>query len=82
LLAALLKRGRGTKTRCIWQAPYRKRLEEEEGGDTHATYAYVAAEAGAKEAGMEPIGQVRYQSTHPLWKVNLYEIFSLKSPLE
>jgi hypothetical protein len=42
----------------VLQEPYRKRLEEEEGGDTHATYAYVAAEAAAKEAGVEPIGQV------------------------
>ena len=49
------------------QAPYQKRLPEEEGGDTQATYAYAASEAGAKEKNSEELAQVsaltfRYQT--------------------
>lgn len=44
---------------CMAQEKSRKRLPEEEGGDTQATYAYFAAEAAAKAQGKEPIGQVR-----------------------
>ena len=35
------------------QVPYRERQEEEPGGDPHATYAYVAADAAAKAARTE-----------------------------
>ena len=41
------------------QAPYKPRRPEEEGGDTHATYAYVAADAAAKDRGTDLIGEVR-----------------------
>ncbi len=40
------------------QVPYRPRLEEEVGGDPHATYAYVAADAAAKEKGTEQGAEV------------------------
>ena len=40
------------------QVPYRPRLEEEVGGDPHATYAYIAADAAAKEKGTEPGAEV------------------------
>lgn len=51
----------GYQTRLNYLFPQeksRKRLPEEEGGDTQATYAYFAAEAGAKAQGKEAIGQV------------------------
>ena len=40
------------------QVQYRPRLEEEVGGDPHATYAYIAADAAAKEKGTEPGAEV------------------------
>ena len=49
------------------QEKSRKRLPEEEGGDTQATYAYCAAEAGAKYQGKEPIGQVLLCCSLPFW---------------
>jgi len=39
--------------------PYRPRLEEEVGGDPHATYAYITADVAAKEKGTEPGSEVR-----------------------
>lgn len=45
----------------MFQEKARKRLPEEEGGDVQATYAYFAAEAGAKAQGKEPLGQVSLQ---------------------
>lgn len=44
--------------RRVRQVPYRPRLEEEVGGDPHATYAYVAADAAAKEKGTEQGAEV------------------------
>ncbi|KAK9839426.1 hypothetical protein WJX81_001424 [Elliptochloris bilobata] len=41
------------------QVPYKPRLEEEVGGDPHATYAYIAADAAAKEKGTELGAEVR-----------------------
>ena len=49
---------RVTSAHSFAQEKSQKRLPEEEGGDTQATYAYFAAEAGAKARGKEPIGQV------------------------
>ena len=35
------------------QAPWKQRMAEEEGGEPHAAYAYVAANAAAKRRGQD-----------------------------
>lgn len=47
-----------SRGRACLQVQYRPRLEEEVGGDPHATYAYIAADAAAKEKGTEPGAEV------------------------
>jgi hypothetical protein len=56
---------------CVRQVAYRERQEEEGGGDPHATYSYVAAEAAAKAAGSEMGSEV--PSLCPRHAVDLVE---------
>lgn len=44
------------------QAPYRPHLPEEEGGEPHASYAYAAATAAAKQRSLEHSAEV----SHPV----------------
>jgi hypothetical protein len=41
------------------QVPYKPYLEEEPGGDPQATYAYTAADVGAKQRGVYEGAEVR-----------------------
>ncbi len=52
-----------TRYMCETQVAYRERQEEEPGGDPHASYAYAAANAGAKAAGTELGAEVPW---HPM----------------
>ena len=49
-----------SKTGAGWQqAKYKPHLEEEIGGDPHATYAYASADAAAKLVNKDTVGELR-----------------------
>jgi hypothetical protein len=50
----------------VLQVPYKPWLEEEPGGDPQATYAYTAADVGAKQRGVYEGAEVRHYTKYKL----------------